>query len=976
MGIKKIISSILAASLALSCVTFVSAEESEVNTGVVSGNAATIKESSGYGYTSISELSSAENVQIITLNNATEIDISNHTDRYTVKYADSDDADSALTLEPGNRIKTDKLYVEFNDECKDTLFIHNYTDDKIDGSIGVTVECNYVDDRDKVTLRSIRLNNRVIDGFDKDITQYTYTSTEGRLPTVSCEIGAPSDSYEVLSNKNVIYIAVFNRNKSKSTVYQINVNYTLSGELKIKLGDNRETGRFTEMHCMVGDTDVSDIANVTIESDGEHTYGVVYSDKVYFMYPGTFKLKATVGNLEAEETVTTTGNIDYDIPDYTFNLSDVSEMVVGDIVTARYSSGIFDDDPRVSLESSNSGVIVAGNKMLATRKCDTKISAKHLNRGDVLKDKSVRCILEKEVKCSEVSVDTNNINIRPGDREVFTISNENVFDTTKEIKVTSGGQYVRVDGNVVTGMSIGKATVEVKCGDAVTSFDVNVISPELVVPTEMIYTVAEKVYVGYENELKVSFNPEGATVSGDDVNLVPNTSGVKIGKKDEFTFTFKPSTIGEISLTLKCDKYNLSQEIKLNAIDGGYTDKIEVTKIVLENASISIEEGNSKRINVKSVLPDDATDKSVKFESTDTRIAEVDSNGRVTANKRGSAKINVYSVSNPTVYATCYVNVYRDSDDGYNTSDNNYRYPVDRVEIRIEDKNGSEKTIRNGKVEVMTNSEQKFIARIYPYNATNQEVRWYTSDDNIAEVDDDGTLTTYRTGEVTLNVVTRDGNHRDSVKVKVTEWSQKPTKITIVNDDNSTINTNVHTGDKLSLKVNFEPLLTTERNVVWTITEGHGIFTVDSMGNVQFNDVGKATIKVYAKDYSVYDTVTFNVTYSEDYWSTIGEDKGVSPKRAILIKFSEPLNKSSVLNGDIFVAKDSSGNEKVDSTSLELTEDGSVLRVVSTTGLWENDTQYYVFIRANCVNNRGIKLNKNCRYAFKTRAVHDYTNSN
>ena len=57
------------------------------------------------------------------------------------------------------------------------------------------------------------------------------------------------------------------------------------------------------------------------------------------------------------------------------------------------------------------------------------------------------------------------------------------------------------------------------------------------------------------------------------------------------------------------------------------------------------------------ILPDNATDKSIEWTSSDKAVATVDANGAVTAIKEGSAYVMVKSVSNPDVTAICEVTV-------------------------------------------------------------------------------------------------------------------------------------------------------------------------------------------------------------------------------------------------------------------------------------------------------------------------------
>lgn len=81
-----------------------------------------------------------------------------------------------------------------------------------------------------------------------------------------------------------------------------------------------------------------------------------------------------------------------------------------------------------------------------------------------------------------------------------------------------------------------------------------------------------------------------------------------------------------------------------------------VTRITLDKTSVSIKPGSTTQLTA-TISPDNATDKSVTWSSSNTAVATVDNNGKVTAVKEGTATITVQSVSNSSVKATCTVNV-------------------------------------------------------------------------------------------------------------------------------------------------------------------------------------------------------------------------------------------------------------------------------------------------------------------------------
>ena len=81
-----------------------------------------------------------------------------------------------------------------------------------------------------------------------------------------------------------------------------------------------------------------------------------------------------------------------------------------------------------------------------------------------------------------------------------------------------------------------------------------------------------------------------------------------------------------------------------------------VTGITLDKTSVSIKPGSTTQLTA-TVSPDNANDKRVTWTSSNTAVAAVDNNGKVTAVKEGTATITVQSVSNSSIKATCQVTV-------------------------------------------------------------------------------------------------------------------------------------------------------------------------------------------------------------------------------------------------------------------------------------------------------------------------------
>ena len=104
-----------------------------------------------------------------------------------------------------------------------------------------------------------------------------------------------------------------------------------------------------------------------------------------------------------------------------------------------------------------------------------------------------------------------------------------------------------------------------------------------------------------------------------------------------------------------------SATITAKTADGGKSATCAVTVIArvasvsLNKAEITLDEGESQTL-VATISPDNASDKSVIWTSSNTAVATVDQNGKVTAVKAGNATITVKSADGGKT-ATCAVTV-------------------------------------------------------------------------------------------------------------------------------------------------------------------------------------------------------------------------------------------------------------------------------------------------------------------------------
>ena len=108
-----------------------------------------------------------------------------------------------------------------------------------------------------------------------------------------------------------------------------------------------------------------------------------------------------------------------------------------------------------------------------------------------------------------------------------------------------------------------------------------------------------------------------------------------------------------------------SASVTVTTVDGEKTATCEVTVVIpVKSIALDVEKlqltvGETGQI-VATVQPDNATDKSVEWTSSDDAVATVDENGMIAAIKEGTAYITVKSVSYPEVMAVCEVTVVED----------------------------------------------------------------------------------------------------------------------------------------------------------------------------------------------------------------------------------------------------------------------------------------------------------------------------
>ncbi len=208
-----------------------------------------------------------------------------------------------------------------------------------------------------------------------------------------------------------------------------------------------------------------------------------------------------------------------------------------------------------------------------------------------------------------------------------------------------------------------------------------------------------------------------------------DSHGVVTGKKK-----------GECVITATAKNIELEWDITVS------TEKIKVTSIKVERDEIYLERGGTQQL-VWEVLPKDATDKTIKWKSSNTRVVTVDENGLLKGINANAGKCTVTGkAENGKAEVTIEIKVVKDA------------IKVEEIELdtnRLEMPVGSNDVLK--------------VSEIYPDDSTNSAVTWKSSKPSIVTVDENGKLKALKKGTAIITV-TAVGNKKATDECEITVY--------------------------------------------------------------------------------------------------------------------------------------------------------------------------------------------------------------
>ena len=236
---------------------------------------------------------------------------------------------------------------------------------------------------------------------------------------------------------------------------------------------------------------------------------------------------------------------------------------------------------------------------------------------------------------------------------------------------------------------------------------------------------------------------------GDTVQLTATVAPENANSK-AVTWSSSDETLATVDSTGKVTaKANGSATITVTTTDGSKTAtaKITVTTLVtgvtLDKTTLGVNTGATGQLTA-TVAPASASNKSVTWTSDNTAVATVDSTGKVTGVKAGTANVTV-KTTDGAKSASAKVTV---------------TDPVVHPTGVSLDKTTADATVGD---------TVQLTATVAPSNSTDKKVNWSSSDETLATVDNTGKVTTIKAGEATITASTNDGAKTATCKITITD---------------------------------------------------------------------------------------------------------------------------------------------------------------------------------------------------------------
>ncbi|MEN6595577.1 MAG: Ig-like domain-containing protein [Clostridiaceae bacterium] len=440
---------------------------------------------------------------------------------------------------------------------------------------------------------------------------------------------------------------------------------------------------------------------------------------------------------------------------------------------------------------------------------------------------------DNEVEATHIALDKTTTTLGIGSTDELTPTFTPTNTTLTKVKYVSSTPAVATVGEntgIITGVSAGTATITAYALDATDTVIAGVTATcevtviDIPVDSIVVSQSTATLYAGTSLTLNANVMPLNAsnpTVTWSSSNNALATVVDGQVTTYDLVATVYPTTV---NITATAGSQSATCTITLK-------DPTMLTQLYLNKTTAAINVNDTLTLTA-TTNPTTATNKTLKWTSSNSSVATVDSTGKVTALTAGYTVIKAASTDGSGLSASCNVS-------------------VSTVNVLIVTLNKSSLTLVEGNTETLT-------ASIYPTNATVPTLKWTSSNTSVATVDSTGKITAKSlSGYAIITASSTDGSGKYAECYVITQARVAVTGITI----NYGTSLDILYGDSTYLKATVLPSTATDTTVTWT-TSNSAVASIDaSTGLLKGVALGEATITATVSGKSV--TIKVTVTNTE-----------------------------------------------------------------------------------------------------------------
>ena len=382
-------------------------------------------------------------------------------------------------------------------------------------------------------------------------------------------------------------------------------------------------------------------------------------------------------------------------------------------------------DKRVKWESGDEKIATVSDNGLVTTNSVGKVT---ITATTVSGNKKASAEIEvKPVSVTGITIKTDKKEIKIG--ETAQLKAEIQPDNATNQKVTwstSDEKIATVDEKgLVTAIAAGQVTITATSEDNKSKQDfVVIIVPEIDVTGVIVSPLECSIKPDEKVELTSTIVPDNATnkkiswSSSDSSVAVVSQAGVVTAVRE-----------GTVNITATTENGNKQAVCKV-------TVEYPVEKIELSDAELTLPAGETHEL-IPAIQPDNATNKKLTWESSDPAVASVDANGKITTIRDGLTDITATSQNGKS--AVCKLKV--------ETLPKKIILPEEKI--------------------INVDQEYTFTSVIIPENATNKNVIWESSDEQVVSVNAAGKIKGLKKGTAVITAKTEAGNLTAQCRVTV-----------------------------------------------------------------------------------------------------------------------------------------------------------------------------------------------------------------